>query len=223
MALDHRELPLFPLNVVLFPRMTLPLRIFEPRYLQMVDECVRGDAVFGAVCIKEGQEVGGSAVPYEVGTTARIVDMEKSPDLLNITTVGQDRFRVRRLVQNEPYLKGEVEPFPLAKVDAPEVGALVDGEIALLSVYLELLSQVTEVQVRMQRSPDTPEAMAYFTAMLLQAPLSTKQWLLSIADLPTLLHEEATLLRGGVTALTVRLRGQEVLDSKRSASFFSMN
>jgi Lon protease-like protein len=224
MAPDHKELPLFPLNVVLFPRMTLPLRIFEPRYLQMVDECVRGDAMFGVVCIKEGQEVGGPAIPYGVGTTARIIDVEKkSSDLLHITAVGQQRFQVRRVVSEEPYLVGEIESFPMRKVDAPEVGALVDGEIALLSMYLDLLSRVSEVQVRMQQSPDTPEAMAYFIAMLLQVPLSVKQWLLSVADLPTLLHEEAALLRGGVKALTIVLRGQDIVDNQRSASFFSMN
>ena len=224
MVPDHKELPLFPLNVVLFPRMTLPLRIFEPRYLQMVDACVRGDAMFGVVCIKEGQEVGGPAIPYGVGTTARIIDVEKkSPDLLHITAVGQQRFQVRRVVSEEPYLVGEIESYPMEKVDAPEVGALVDGEIALLSVYLDLLSRVSEVQVRMQQSPDTPEAMAYFIAMLLQVPLSVKQWLLSVADLPTLLHEESALLRGGVKALTIVLRGQDIVDNERSASFFSMN
>jgi Lon protease-like protein len=204
--------------------MTLPLRIFEPRYLRMVDECMRGDAMFGVVCIKEGQEVGGPSTPYGVGTTARITDVEKkSPDLVHITAVGQQRFQVRRVVSEEPYLVGEVESYPMEKVDAPEVGALVDGEIALLPIYLDLLSRVSEVQVRMQQSPETPEAMAYFVAMLLQVPLSVKQWLLSVADLPTLLHEEAALLREGVKSLTIVLRGQDIVDDQRAASFFSMN
>jgi Lon protease-like protein len=222
--MDRRELPLFPLNVVLFPRMTLPLRVFEPRYLQMVEDCVHGDALFGVVCIREGQEVGGPALPYEIGTTARILGVEKkSPELLYITTVGQERFQVSRLVQREPYLIGEVEPYPLGKVDAPEVGALVDGEIALLSVYLDLLSQMTEIQVRVQHSPDTPEAMAYLVAMLLQVPLITKQRLLSMSDLPSLLHEEATLLRVGVKSLTVRARGQEILETQEPSSLSSLN
>ena len=151
MVPNSRVLPLFPLNVVLFPRMTLPLRIFEPRYLQMIDECVHDDGLFGVVYIREGEEVGGPAIPFEVGTTARIVHVEgESPNLLHITTVGQERFVVRRLLHEKPYLVGEVDPYPLTKVDAPEVGALVDAEIALLAVYLDLLTQVSDVQIRMQ-------------------------------------------------------------------------
>jgi Lon protease-like protein len=176
------------------------------------------------VCIREGEEVGGPAAHFEVGTTARILKVEgESPELLHITTVGQDRFRVCRLFHEKPYLMGEIEPYPLTKVDAPEVGTLVDAEIALLSVYLELLSQVSEVQIHMQRSPDTPESMAYFVAMLLRVPLPVKQKLLSIADLPSLLHEEATLLRGDVTALTVKLHGQEIVDHDGLAFSFSDN
>jgi Lon protease-like protein len=217
-----KELPLFPLNTVLFPGMTLPLRIFEPRYLQMVDRCVKGDPIFGVVYIKEGQEVGGPAIPHQVGTVARIIAVEKKGQgVLHITTVGEERFRVRKLQHSEPYLVGEVEPFPLEKMDAPEVEALVDVEIGLLSTYLELLSQVTDVEVRLQRAPEDPETIAYFVAMLLQAPLQIKQQLLSIADLPTLLNQEALLLQADLTALTVMLRGEEILDGAATPPLFS--
>jgi Lon protease-like protein len=217
-----KELPLFPLNIVLFPSMTLPLRIFEPRYLQMVDRCVKGEPLFGVVCIKEGLEVGGPATPHQVGTVARIIAVEKKAHgVLHITTVGEERFRVRHLQHSEPYLVAEVEPFPLQKMDAPEVGALVDVELGLLSTYLELLSQVTDVEVRLQRAPEDPETIAYFVAMLLQAPLHVKQQLLSIADLPTLLNQEALLLQADVTALTVMLRGEEILDGAATPPLFS--
>lgn len=204
--------------------MTLPLRVFEPRYLQMVDDCVDDDALFGVVCIKEGPEVGGPALPYEVGTTARILGVEKkSPELLHITTVGQERFQVQRLVTGKPYLVGEIEPFPLTKVEAPEVGALVDAELTLLSVYLELLSQMGDVQIRLQNMPDSPEAMAYLIATVLQVPLETKQRLLATQDLPTMLHKEALLLRSDVTALTIVLQGQEVWPEDEASLPFSLS
>jgi Lon protease-like protein len=212
---QQRELALFPLNVVLFPGMTLPLRIFEPRYLQMVTDCMNDDGVFGVVCIKAGPEVGGVALPYAIGTTARIIDVEeKSPDLLHITTVGQARFRTHRLIHGKPYLVGEVDAYPLTKVDAPEVGALIDVELSLLSGYLGLLARMTDVRIQLRDSPDSPEAMAYLIAMLLEIPLPMKQHLLSITDLPTLLHEEAILLRSNVSALTVMLNGAEVQNSR---------
>jgi Lon protease-like protein len=217
MALEPRQLALFPLNVVLFPGMTLPLRIFEPRYLQMVDDCMNSDQTFGVVCIKRGQETGGPAFPHAVGTTAHILNVEQeSSDLLYIVTVGQERFRTNRLVHGKPYLVGEVEPYPLSNVDAPEIGLLIDGEMALLSAYVDLLSQVGHLELQLQRSPESPEDLAYAIATLLQVPLSVKQELLAIADLPTLLHDEAVLLRNDFAALTILMRGNELLESKES-------
>jgi len=224
MSLKRRELPLFPLNTVLFPEMTLPLRIFEPRYLQMVEDCMREDALFGVVCIQSGPEVGGPALPYTIGTTARIVGVEReSPELLHIVTVGQERFRIRELVSGKPYLVGKVEPFPLTKLDAPEVGTIVDAQMPLLTVYLELLSQVSELEIALQRSPESAEAVAYFVAMLLQVPLSIKQRLLGIADLPTLLQEEAALLRSDLAGLTALLQGEELREQDGNSLYFSAN
>jgi uncharacterized protein len=89
------EVPLFPLNTVLFPGGVLPLRIFEPRYLDMVGRCMREGGVFGVVLIREGLEAGGGATAYSVGTLAQIVDFDQLPDkLLGITTRGTRRFHV---------------------------------------------------------------------------------------------------------------------------------
>jgi len=223
-SLDRRELPLFPLNTVLFPEMTLPLRVFEPRYLQMVEDCMKDDALFGVVCIQHGPEVGGPALPYTIGTTARIIGIEReSPELTYIVAVGQERFRIRELLAGRPYMLGRVDPFPLTKLDAPEVGTIVDAQMPLLTIYLELLAQVSEVDVQLQRSPESAEAIAYFVAMLLQVPLAVKQRLLSIVDLPTLLQEEAALLRSDLAGLTALLQGEEAREKEDVRSFFSPN
>ena len=144
---DHEEqrtnmmrLPLFPLNTVLFPGMTLPLRIFERRYMRMIHDCLDGDPVFGVLLIKEGQEVGEAAVPYEVGTTARILSVERaSPEELHIVTLGEERFLLHGVSHDKSYLVGEVEPFPLEGQEAPRVEALFDAELVLLTAYLELI------------------------------------------------------------------------------------
>ena len=70
------ELPIMPLYSVLFPGMPMPLVIFEERYLEMIRNCQEGDSTFGVALIKAGREVGGPAVPYDVGTTAAIVSVE---------------------------------------------------------------------------------------------------------------------------------------------------
>ncbi len=89
------ELPLFPLQTVLFPDGRLALRVFETRYIDMVARCLRGDNRFGVIAIREGAEVG-AATTYEVGTSAEIVDwQQESGGLLGIVATGRAPFRVR--------------------------------------------------------------------------------------------------------------------------------
>jgi len=94
--MDTLKIPLFPLNTVLFPGGPIPLRIFEPRYLQMVSYCVKNQTPFGVCLIREGGEAGEAANPYEIGTLAHIVDWHSLPDgLLGIVAEGGDRFAVK--------------------------------------------------------------------------------------------------------------------------------
>lgn len=89
------SLPLFPLHTVLLPEGPLKLRIFEPRYLDMIGRCMREGSVFGVALIVQGFEAGGPARTARAGTTARIVDFEKLPDgLLGISAIGERRFSI---------------------------------------------------------------------------------------------------------------------------------
>ena len=88
------KVPLFPLNTVLFPGGPLPLRIFEPRYLEMISDCLKKDTPFGVLLIREGGETG-SATTHSIGTLARITDWYQGSDgLLGITAIGEQRFRL---------------------------------------------------------------------------------------------------------------------------------
>lgn len=89
------RIPLFPLNTVLFPGGTLTLRIFEPRYLRMVSDCLANQRPFGVCLIRSGREVGSIAEPFGIGTLAHIVDWEQRQDgLLGITARGDRRFSI---------------------------------------------------------------------------------------------------------------------------------
>jgi Lon protease-like protein len=89
------ELPLFPLHTVLFPRGRLPLRIFEPRYMDMAKGCLRDGTAFGVCLIREGREVGAPAVPEEVGCTARIASWDMVQlGVLQVLARGERRFRI---------------------------------------------------------------------------------------------------------------------------------
>jgi uncharacterized protein len=94
---DDTSLPLFPLRTVLVPGAALGLRVFEPRYLDLVRECGRRGSGFGICLILDGDEAGAPATPAGVGTEARIEDFDTGPDgLLTLRVRGARRFHVRR-------------------------------------------------------------------------------------------------------------------------------
>jgi Lon protease-like protein len=89
------DLPLFPLNAVLFPGGVLPLRIFEARYMDMVRACMRDEREFGICLIRKGPEVGAGAQPESIGCRAGITDFNMEQlGVLQISTIGTQRFRV---------------------------------------------------------------------------------------------------------------------------------
>ncbi|MBS0582613.1 MAG: LON peptidase substrate-binding domain-containing protein [Proteobacteria bacterium] len=133
------DIPLFPLHTVLFPGGEIALRIFEPRYLDMVRDCARGDSPFGVCLILDGNEVGEPATPAAVGTLARIVDFSTTPDgLLGIRALGTQRFRLARSrVRDNGAAHGEVEPWP------DEARVAMPVEFQLLATILERLLEKT--------------------------------------------------------------------------------
>ncbi len=104
------NVPLFPLSTVLYPGGPLPLRIFEPRYLDMISDCLKNDKPFGVLLIRSGSDTG-PATTYEVGTLARITDWYQGSDgLLGITAVGEQRFRLISVKRRSDGLNiGEIE------------------------------------------------------------------------------------------------------------------
>jgi Lon protease-like protein len=105
------EIALFPLNTVLFPGGPLPLRIFEPRYIDMVRKSLREQSAFGVVLISTGAESGGVSATAAIGTSARIADFYSLPDgLLGVTCLGLRKFRVlSRRVQPDGLNLAEVD------------------------------------------------------------------------------------------------------------------
>ena len=99
-----RRMPMFPLGSVLFPELGLPLRIFEPRYVRMLQECVADEGEFGVVLIERGSEVGGGEVRLRVATTARILDVQPQDDgTYGVFCVGTGRVEVIEWLPDAPY------------------------------------------------------------------------------------------------------------------------
>lgn len=89
------EIPLFPLQAVLFPGGPLPLRIFEPRYVDMISRCLKAGIGFGVALIRDGGETGPATI-HEIGTVANIVDWDRLSDgTLGVVVLGGSRFLLR--------------------------------------------------------------------------------------------------------------------------------
>ena len=173
-----RELPLFPLNTVLFPGGPLPLRIFEPRYVDMVKRCVRDQSPFGVVLIREGQEVGPAEF-HDIGTLARIVDFDTLPDgLLGLSCLGEERFRVESHTQQPDGLNiGQVSVF-----DADVPMPLPVKYTHLVELVERLLPELGDWYARVERHPQDAHWVSYRLAELLPLSMPSRQFCLELAD-----------------------------------------
>jgi len=189
------EVPLFPLNTVLFPGMPLPLHIFEPRYREMIDVCSDAEKPFGVVLIREGLEVGEPATPFNVGTMAKIVGVDRMPDgRMNIVTVGTQRFRIHSFsTSKKAYMVGDVEILdgsigsaPAAEL-ATDVGALVQRYFAM--VQAALAQEITPLQL-----PNNAEDLSYLVGAVIRVGNDERQQLLETESTVTRLEQERELL-----------------------------
>ncbi len=174
------EMPLFPLSTVLFPGGQLHLRIFEPRYLDLVRECTRYGTGFGVCLILDGEETGAPAAPAAVGTMARINDFHTGEDgLLGIVAEGGKRFRVARSrVRSDGLLRGDVEIWP----GEPE--QTVPVEFALLQSILERLVETMAPHWRdaPRTAYDDASWLGFRLAELLPLESSEQQRMLELTD-----------------------------------------
>jgi uncharacterized protein len=214
-AEDERSLPLFPLNTVLFPGMPLPLRIFEERYKLMIGTCLVTDRTFGVCLIREGQEVGGPALPFEVGTTASIVDVQRRPNgEMNLMTVGGDRFRLLRVVSAEPYLVGRVQPLP-SPPDLADVG-LARDVADRFRAYARDLRGGEDAALPLA---DEPEALSFQLAAILNTAAGTRQDLLELQSTDERLRRLRRIIRREHDTLRVMARA----GPGKSVGPFSLN
>jgi len=215
------KLPLFLLNTVLFPGMVLPLQIFEERYKQMIGACLEEGCRFGVVLIRSGEEVGGPAEPFEVGTRARIARVERLKDGgMNLLTIGEERFRIVRLGQQEPYLVGDVAEVKDVHEHVFELEEPADKVAALFAEYYRLTTVMRGAWQRAIGLPREPERLAYLVAAQLQAPAPVKQKLLETTSLRDRLEREVDLLGVAIPTLTDLVRSAQ---HQRFAGFGALN
>ena len=201
----QRTIPLFPLNVVLFPGGFLPLHIFEERYKLMIQRCLDDESEFGVVLIKSGVEVGGNAEPHSVGTAARIVNVKKEDDgRMNIMVTGRGRFRIDSLLLREPYTEAVVAVLDDDGSETAE-GDLVEDTRQAAEEQIRLLHGLRGGWVREPNTPEDPVELSWLVCTLLQADNDVKQALLEESSTAARLRAQLPLLRRNAAVLRERI------------------
>ncbi len=196
------DVPLFPLNTVLFPQMIFPLHIFEPRYRQMISECLKNNTPFGIILLRQGEaeewRSPADPVPFTIGTLAKITEVVKLEDgRMLITAVGTERFRLLAHRSEKPFMTGDVEIWPeVEDSDSPQVlNELVIQVRAAFETYLKVLMELAGKQIEGLEIPADPAVLSYLVPNWLQIIIEDKQRLLEIPSAGERLREELAILR----------------------------
>lgn len=146
--------PMFALQSVLLPGSPLPLHVFEPRYVAMLDTVIATDREMGVVLIERGREVGGGDVRCDVATMARVVEAQQLVDgRLLVMALGVRRIRVRRWLPDDPHPCAETEDWPDDPEDGPppDEGLLAD----LTGLVTEARSLAGQLTFGLGAQPET--------------------------------------------------------------------
>lgn len=174
-----RDIPLFPLGTVLFPGGRLPLRIFEPRYMDMAKVCLKEDAPFGVCLIAGGRETGAPALPHAVGTLARIVTWDM-PQLgvLQVMCRGERRFRIlERRIESSGLQRADIEVD-----DEPRPVLLEQRHDFLAELLARILDNVPDAAPFPPLRYDDAVWVGHRLAELLPMRMPDKQSLLELDD-----------------------------------------
>jgi Lon protease-like protein len=202
-------LPLFPLNTVLFPHLPLPLHVFEDRYRVMISDCLEAGHSFGVVAIREGLETG-PALPYDIGTLAKIVRIDRMGDgRMNLLVSGASRFRIVETATDRPYLRARIEILPEAGDEAAGIGELTDAAATAFRQYSNLLRELVNEKPEAFEPPMDPELLSYLVAGTLTLQLPQKQALLQYSRTDQRLRAELALLRRELTLLREMVRRKQ--------------
>ena len=190
------ELPIFPLNVVLFPGARLPLHIFEERYKAMINACIKESRPFGVCLIRTGVEAGGPAEPFKVGTTAFVRELQRLDDgRMNIVCVGGERFAISKVTRETPFIVADVETIAQEQCAAVDIS---QAAADLFAEYVRLNLAMTNQWARGIEMPTEAGPLADFIAARLAVDAITKQRLLEQLSPELRLQAEVELLSRAV-------------------------
>jgi Lon protease-like protein len=199
---------MFPLGLVHFPHVFLPLQVFEPRYRALTADCLSGDHEFGVVLIERGSEVGGGESRFDVGTATTIVDAGiDERGLIRLDTVGTRRIRVVEWLADDPYPRANIVDLPQPVLRSKGLDALAAAERVVrqaLAMRAELDEPVPPFNIALDDDP--ARAMFQLAAIAPLGPADLQR-VLVIEEASEMLAMLAAMVTDQVAVLAQRLAG----------------
>ncbi len=202
------EIPIFPLPLVMFPHVIIPLHIFEERYRLMINRCIETSETFGIVFIPAGSTEDETAI-RRVGVSSKVIQFDRLEDgRLNIMAAGEKRFHVRRFTGNSPFWKAEVEFFDDDHESSDELQESYTETVRLYREASTLAAKLRGVALDEIRISESPELLSYMVSYVLGVEPEPKQELLEMTSTTGRLKSLAVYLEDAVQ----RLNGQIARD-----------
>ena len=177
-SLDPFELPIFPLNAVLFPGGLLPLRIFEQRYMDMIKACLKNNRSFGVALIKDGSETG-AATTEEVGCVATVIDWDMQElGILNVKALGVERF----VIAETWILDSGLMMAKVNRVSAEPATALATKNQSCAQILQQIIERLGTENFNNPLAYDDAVWVSYRLAEVLPLKLLAKQQMLEMND-----------------------------------------
>lgn len=208
-----RELPLFPLPIVLFPGVPLPLHVFEPRYRQMIHDIRAGNNFFGLSYFDASESERGQPPPGHIGCVAEVGELQPLPDgRSNILTVGLIRYRVDDYVEcSDPYLVARVSFFEDDEEDEQVLG---ESSREVADTFTRIARAVRIINDERTNLPDIsdtdPQRLSFLVAAAMEIDTDVKQELLELRSTSARLGRLSEMLDLAVTNYEERARVHEV-------------
>lgn len=201
------QLPMFPLNTVLFPGVTVPLRVFEDRYRALVHRLLRiedpAERLFGSVAIREGYEVGerGGQSVHRIGCLLQLTEVEPHDDgTFDIVAVGRSRLRLEAMESSGPFLSGTIDV--IREHEEPVDPELVQTACDIFDRYRDALSEIHGEEVLEGSLPQDPTYLSWSLAATCLLTLPDRQSLLEAENASLRLGMLTTMLRDELRAIT---------------------
>ncbi len=218
------EIPLFPLPLVLYPQVVVPLHIFEERYRAMINRCIEESSTFGIVLNPPGTSTENESTIRRVGVTARVIQYDRIEDgRINIMAAGETRFRILEFTSSKPHWAAQVEFFEDDPEDDEELQDSYNNVVRLYREVHRLAAQLRGMNFDIEeiKIPLSPATLTHMVSFVLDVEPEAKQSLLEMTSIEGRLKTLAVHLEEATQRLNTEIAREKISHKVKGNGHYS--